>query len=1043
MKFATIALGGILFATASSEYISGFKGCTGDQKKSILTAWQDAVHLAQYAHKTIYTSDDAGLGFRYFGKFANDDYGRYLQALPKTKLRLINLWYNSWFPPWDWWGGREKYILVSCDDVPNKKGVKCSNKGQHGKIGAYALSENGPTIVFCEPFFDVPSLKVVHGRLDGELKHKRKELWWMKNQGAIFLHEMSHLRVIGRSRSDPKNAVDIIDYNFKPGDEISHKVYGPGLCEKFAIKQSEFAGRNADNYAWYATAVWFKYFFGVPDIPYVVSDTSEDQLPTAEDGPSMDVFGELGSLEVGELTGTADPALSRKDMEEMIKWAEENGLEKNVPQISGNVSGKKLRILALGDSITNGFKSSDNLGYRGPLGNLLAGNTISIINEGHNGAVISEIANFAKNSLPNRPNVVLLHAGTNDINTGADVTASAASLSSLIDQIGTACPDASILVSLIIPASGIQSRVDTYNTLVKKVLTDKAQNGKHVDLVDMTEILGAGDMADGLHPNDSGYAKMAQAWLESIKRANSFGWVKDPVQGGGGNGNACTKNPNWIPQGYIASGADNGSALPAKTTCSAPVCVEKTYADFSACMNNCSSGMCTEKAGDPSNVCTSCPKDPTTIEPTKCICSTAAGKRDVVDNPLGGPCSALSTKGYNAVHFADLDGDRRDDYLWVTTDGKVRYYRNIGLAPDEGANAGKIQYQPHGVIATGIGATGDQIRFADIDGDGRAEYIWVKDSGAATVRSNGGFDASKNPKVNWFPGTGEEIASGIGDGAGVRFADMNGDGKADFIHLAKDGAMKLYMNQGRQGSKWGWWDWGTQATGVGYGRSNIRFADLNGDGRADYLTFNSDTGAVYAWTNNGVANGNWGTVSKIIWYNRKGSDPVATGMSYLDSWSDGSMISFGDLNKDGRDELLYVGAKDSSVYAYLNGCEVLVPGLREPAITRPTAGPLTVVGIIANIVQLIDFSTQVLARLNDFQSSFREILKAFRHIKAELPVLQETLKTTKGKIDHGSIEDSTKAALVPAVQGCKVQIKTLDNLLAETLPVASGIINIT
>ncbi|KFZ15388.1 hypothetical protein V501_02734 [Pseudogymnoascus sp. VKM F-4519 (FW-2642)] len=100
------------------------------------------------------------------------------------------------------------------------------------------------------------------------------------------------------------------------------------------------------------------------------------------------------------------------------------------------------------------------------------------------------------------------------------------------------------------------------------------------------------------------------------------------------------------------------------------------------------------------------------------------------------------------------------------------------------------------------------------------------------------------------------------------------------------------------------------------------------------------------------------------------------------------------------------------------------------------ADPLTVVGIVANIVQLVDFSTKVLARLDDFQSNLGEIPKAFRHIKAELLVLQETLKQTKDKIDHGAIEDSTKAALLPAVQGCKIQIEALDSLLAETLPVA-------
>ncbi|KFY32373.1 hypothetical protein V493_00257 [Pseudogymnoascus sp. VKM F-4281 (FW-2241)] len=898
MKIASIALAGVLFATVSSEYIYGFEGCTADQKKTITTSWKDAVKLAKYSYDQIYQTADHELDYRYFNDFPTDMHGERLKYLPRPSGTPVGFQ-----------GG-------------TGLGGECSNTPQSGKIGAYALSENGSVIVLCEPFFQVPSLAMVKANLDGPLKDRRKDLRWMKNQGAVFLHEMTHLFIIGHGNRGEwgKYNFDILDYNLVPGDEIAHKVYGPKLCERFALKQKEYAGRNADNYAWYATARWFSQYYGKPDKVYTAGDVDgEAQLPTADDGPSMDVFDEIGDLTVGELKGTVDPKLSRDDIEEMLQWVIAEGREKKVPDIIEELSGKKLRILALGDSITNGYKSSNNQGYRGPLATLLAGNTVSIINEGHNGAVISEIANFAKNSLPNRPNVILLHAGTNDMVAGADVTGPAARLGSLIDQISAACPDASILVSLIIRASDVQSRVDTYNTLVKKVLTDRAQNGKHVDLVDMTKVLGAGDMADGLHPNDSGYAKMAQAWLESIKRANTFGWVKDPVNGGGSK-NSCPKNPNWIPQTYIASGGDNGSALPAKTTCKMPVCTENSYANLTACIDNCSSGMCTETAGNPDVVCDGCAEEPTEIEPTYCNCRSASGKRSVVNNPLGGPCSALGTTGHNAVKFADIDGDGRDDYLWVGTDGKVLFYRNIGLAPDEGPNAGKIQYEPHGVIATGVGATGDQIRFADLDGDGRAEYIWVHDNGAVTVWWNGGFDQNSNPKVNWFPGSGEVVASGIGDGQGVRFADINGDGKADFIHLAKDGAMTLYMNLGRQGTKWGWWNWGVQAAGVGAARSYVRFADLNGDGRADYVTLKADTGEVYAWTNNGVANGDWASVSKIIWHNRKGDKPIASGMSYLDSWSDGTMIGFGDLNKDGRDELLYVGVEDSSVYAYLNGC---------------------------------------------------------------------------------------------------------------------------
>ena len=52
-------------------------------------------------------------------------------------------------------------------------------------------------------------------------------------------------------------------------------------------------------------------------------------------------------------------------------------------------------------------------------------------------------------------------------------------------------------------------------------------------------------------------------------------------------------------------------------------------------------------------------------------------------------------------------------------------------------------------------------------------------------------------------------------------------------------------------------------------------------------------------------------------------------------------------------------------------------------------------------------------------------------------MLQEILRQTKDTIDNGAIEDSTKAALLPAVDGCRNQVEALDGLLASTLPAAS------
>jgi len=101
------------------------------------------------------------------------------------------------------------------------------------------------------------------------------------------------------------------------------------------------------------------------------------------------------------------------------------------------------------------------------------------------------------------------------------------------------------------------------------------------------------------------------------------------------------------------------------------------------------------------------------------------------------------------------------------------------------------------------------------------------------------------------------------------------------------------------------------------------------------------------------------------------------------------------------------------------------------------AEALAVVGIVANIIQLVDFGSRVLKRLEEYQSKLGEIPEAFRHIKAELPVLLDALRQTKAAIDAGSMQDETKRALLPAVEGCRVQIKSLDDVIIKALP-ASG-----
>jgi len=131
------------------------------------------------------------------------------------------------------------------------------------------------------------------------------------------------------------------------------------------------------------------------------------------------------------------------------------------------LSGSKISLLPLGDSITWGYDDPTGNGYRGPLysslksagvssldfvGSLKNGNMADPDNEGHIGWTISQIAG-ATSAISNlNPNVVLLHAGTNDaIQQSQSYTGAISNLQSLCDQIFKQWPNTVLLVAKLIP----------------------------------------------------------------------------------------------------------------------------------------------------------------------------------------------------------------------------------------------------------------------------------------------------------------------------------------------------------------------------------------------------------------------------------------------------------------------------------------------------------------------------------------------------------------------------------------------------------------
>ncbi|KAM3077406.1 hypothetical protein ACMFMG_006751 [Clarireedia jacksonii] len=93
-----------------------------------------------------------------------------------------------------------------------------------------------------------------------------------------------------------------------------------------------------------------------------------------------------------------------------------------------------------------------------------------------------------------------------------------------------------------------------------------------------------------------------------------------------------------------------------------------------------------------------------------------------------------------------------------------------------------------------------------------------------------------------------------------------------------------------------------------------------------------------------------------------------------------------------------------------------------------------VVGIVVNIIDLVTFTSKVVARLNEFQSSLNEVPKSLYHTKVELTLLGKVLQQIKEAIDNGLLETEKSAVLLPTILACTEQLTEIDSILSRLMP---------
>jgi acyl-CoA thioesterase I len=196
------------------------------------------------------------------------------------------------------------------------------------------------------------------------------------------------------------------------------------------------------------------------------------------------------------------------------------------------------KILPIGDSITQGsighdsyrrplWKMIDSAGYKVDFigstrlnyeGFLPSDTTFDMDHEGHSGFCAHQLAD----SLPlwlkkYAPDVVLLHAGTNDISAGERVSEIVSDIDRLIRVLRTTNGNVVVLLALLIPCSSYD--IDSINNGLSNLAQSRTSVISPVVIVDQNRgFVSALDSYDEVHPNSYGEIKMARKWFSLLEQ---------------------------------------------------------------------------------------------------------------------------------------------------------------------------------------------------------------------------------------------------------------------------------------------------------------------------------------------------------------------------------------------------------------------------------------------------------------------------------------------------------------------------------------------
>ncbi|KAJ4258177.1 hypothetical protein NW762_008322 [Fusarium torreyae] len=506
---------------------------------------------------------------------------------------------------------------------------------------------------------------------------------------------------------------------------------------------------------------------------------------------------------------TALPALNFLDDEGLIESG--HVFRDFGPAVTKRADKVPLRILPLGASIMSGVGSSNHNGLRKPLrdalrfdgwevnmvGSLEAGPMKDNDHEAVSGDIIDQVHDRLKNSIGYKPNIVIINAGTNDASRNIDPDGAGDRMNSLLKDIwgASGMGDTCVMLSTILDTTHQTGKVTRiainhrYRELVKKL----SGEGKCIYLADMDPPTGGGagwitwddyDPAETTktHPNDEGHRKMAYVFYKAINAAADDGKIKKPSGDFDSSEPTCDKSfgTGLAVGGKVqrGSGEHDGTFVHVREDMGVIFTVESDYDRNQWRFARLFDPLYDDFVGwfeiNPGEHFYAVWKN------------SGDGKAEFTKIDDMHPNFYCILRG---LHFIDMNADGLDDIVCIAPNGDLSLAINNG---DGNRGAGKPpSFKNIGKIKNNEGYKQDRVRLADIDGDGRGDYGVIDDGGNVHFWRNGWV---KDKTEYWQPLGKRFDAKGKGDIRGVRFEDINGDGRDDWLWLRYDGHTDVYTN---------------------------------------------------------------------------------------------------------------------------------------------------------------------------------------------------------------------------------------------------------